>query len=201
MEIHTPFKNTVTLLSCRVEIHGLGLLGLRILKDMAVIVTQQVALQTVTHGPQRPRPTEVTVEIAVATHGRAIKKQCLKATLFKFAPIIALCLLCFGSESLYASCVNAASEGYDGYRDARKAYRAGDLSRCKRYARKAYKHFSYAESEASSCRCSNVGLEAYDAYRDAKKAYRSGDLDNCKRYSKQAYRHGSSLESYASSCF
>jgi hypothetical protein len=71
VEIHTPFKNTVTPLSCRVEIHGLGLLGLRILKDMAVIVTQQVALQTVTHGPQRPRPTEVTVEIAVATHGRA----------------------------------------------------------------------------------------------------------------------------------
>ncbi len=33
----------------------------------------------------------------------------------------------------------------------KKAYRASSLSSCKSYARKAYRHASYAESEASSC--------------------------------------------------
>ena len=51
----------------------------------------------------------------------------------------------------FADCSSAASEAYDGYRDARKAYRSSDLSRCKRYAKKAYRHASYAEDEANSC--------------------------------------------------
>ena len=40
---------------------------------------------------------------------------------------------------------------YDGYRDARRAYNSSDLDDCQYYARKAYRHASYAESEASSC--------------------------------------------------
>ena len=51
----------------------------------------------------------------------------------------------------HSDCSNAQSEAYDGYRDAKKAYRSSDLDRCQRYARKAYRHASYAESEASYC--------------------------------------------------
>ena len=114
--------------------------------------------------------------------------------------LVSIVLIVFLSVPALADCSSATSEGYDGYRDAKKAYRSGDLDSCQRYARKAYRHFSYAESEASSCNCSDAESEAYDAYRDAKKAYRSGDLDSCRRYAKKAYRHGSDVESYANSC-
>ena len=110
------------------------------------------------------------------------------------APIV------FISVSAFADCGSAASEGYDGYRDAKKAYRSDDLDSCQSYARRAYRHFSYAESEASSCNCSDAESEAYDAYRDAKKAYRADDLDSCQLYARRAYRHGSDVESFANSC-
>ena len=55
------------------------------------------------------------------------------------------------STTILADCSSAESEAYDGYRDAKKAYRSSDLDSCQYYARKAYKHGSYAESEASSC--------------------------------------------------
>ena len=51
----------------------------------------------------------------------------------------------------FADCSSAASEAYDGYRDAKRAYNSDDLDSCQFYARKAYKHFSYAEDEAISC--------------------------------------------------
>ena len=104
------------------------------------------------------------------------------------------------SSNAFAACSGAESEAYDGYRDAKKAYRSSNLDSCQRYAKKAYRHLSYAESEASSCGCSNTESEAYDGYRDAKKAYRSSELDSCQRYAKKAYRHASDVESYASSC-
>ncbi len=49
-------------------------------------------------------------------------------------------------SALAKSCPNAESEAYFGYKDAKKAYRSSDLSRCQRYAKKAYRHLSYAES-------------------------------------------------------
>ena len=104
------------------------------------------------------------------------------------------------ASSSFADCSNCASEAYDGYRDAKRAYRSSDLSSCQRYAKKAYRHLSYAEDEASSCGCSAAESEAYDGYRDAKKAYRSSDLSNCQRYAKKAYRHASYAEDEANSC-
>ena len=57
-----------------------------------------------------------------------------------------------GSISIaHSSCSDAESEAYDGYRDAKKAYGSSDLSSCQRYARKAYRHASYAEEAASGC--------------------------------------------------
>ena len=105
----------------------------------------------------------------------------------------------FASDS-FADCSNCASEAYDGYRDARKAYRSSDLSSCQRYARKAYRHLSSAEDEAISCGCSAAESEAYDGYRDAKKAHRSSDLSSCQRYARKAYRHASYAEDEANSC-
>ena len=71
----------------------------------------------------------------------------------KLSPTDFSCLTSFASAMGTSSngCSNAESEAYDGYRDARKAYRASSLSRCKRYAKKAYRHLSYAESEADDC--------------------------------------------------
>ena len=102
--------------------------------------------------------------------------------------------------SYAGDCSGCISEAYDAYRDARKAYRANNLSDCQRYAKKAYRHLSYAESEASYCGCSNAEYEAYDGYRDAKRAYRSNNLGDCQRYAKKAYRHASYTEDYAGSC-
>ena len=62
--------------------------------------------------------------------------------------LFSMFVLCTSS---FASCYYAESEAYDAYRDAKKAYRASSLSSCKSYARKAYKHASYAESESGSC--------------------------------------------------
>ena len=50
-----------------------------------------------------------------------------------------------------ADCPGAASEAYDGYRDAKRAYNSDDLDSCQSYARKAYRHGSYVEDEANSC--------------------------------------------------
>ena len=55
------------------------------------------------------------------------------------------------STNVFADCSDAESEAYDGYRDAKRAYNSDDLDNCQYYARKAYRHGSYAESEASSC--------------------------------------------------
>ena len=55
------------------------------------------------------------------------------------------------SGTSFADCNYAEYEAYDAYRDAKKAYRASSLSSCKSYARKAYRHASYAEDEARSC--------------------------------------------------
>ena len=120
--------------------------------------------------------------------------------MYRFSICLLFVAISLGSATVHADCYNAASEGYDGYRDAKKAYRASDLSSCQRYAKKAYRHFSYAESEASSCNCSSAEMEAYDGYRDARKAYRASSLSDCQRYAKKAYRHGSDVESYANSC-
>ena len=120
--------------------------------------------------------------------------------MYRVIALLGIVLSFLVSSPVWADCDNAASEGYNGYRDAKKAYRADDLDSCQRYARKAYRHFSYAESEASSCSCSDAESEAYDAYRDAKRAYRADDLDSCQTYARKAYRHGSDIESYANSC-
>ena len=56
----------------------------------------------------------------------------------------------FASES-FANCPDCASEAYAGYKDAKKAYKSSELSGCKRYAKKAYRHASSAEDEANSC--------------------------------------------------
>tara|TARA_B100000989_G_scaffold199314_1_gene150651 strand:+ start:830 stop:1195 length:366 start_codon:yes stop_codon:yes gene_type:complete len=105
------------------------------------------------------------------------------------------------SNNSYAGdCSGCVSESYDAYRDARKAYRASNLSDCQKYAKRAYRHLSYAESEASDCGCSNAEYEAYDGYRDARRAYKANSLSDCKRYAKKAYRHASYAEDYASSC-
>ena len=116
----------------------------------------------------------------------------------KSALVVILQVLLFSTAS--ADCSDCASEAYDGVRDAKKAYRSADLDSCQSYARKAYKHFSYAESYAADCACDDAESEAYDAYRDAKKAYRSSDLDSCHSYAKKARRHGEDAESYASYC-
>ncbi len=117
----------------------------------------------------------------------------------KLLGIIILSLI-LSNHSYAGDCSGCMSEAYDAYRDARKAYRANSLSDCQRYSKRAYRHLSYAESEASSCGCSNAEYEAYDGYRDARKAYRSNSLSDCQRYAKKAYRHASYTEDYANSC-
>ena len=104
------------------------------------------------------------------------------------------------SGTSFANCYDAESEAYDGYRDARKARNSSDLDSCQYYARKAYRHFSDAESNASSCDCYSAESEAYDGYRDARRAYNSSDLDDCQYYARKAYRHASYAESEASYC-
>ena len=54
----------------------------------------------------------------------------------------------FWAKHVVADCSSAESEAYDGYRDAKRAYNSDDLDTCQTYSRKAYRHFSYAESEA-----------------------------------------------------
>ena len=58
----------------------------------------------------------------------------------------------FYSGAVLADCSNSVSEADDGYRDAKRAYNSDDLDSCQSYARKAYRHGSYAEDEANSCR-------------------------------------------------
>ena len=55
------------------------------------------------------------------------------------------------SGTSFANCYDAESEAYDAFRDAKRAYNSSDLDNCQYYARKAYRHGSYAEDEASSC--------------------------------------------------
>ena len=98
------------------------------------------------------------------------------------------------------SFADCESEAYDGVRDSKKAYNSSDLDSCQFYARRAYRHFSYAESYASDCDCDDAKSEAYDAYRDAKRAYNSSDLDSCQSYARRARRHGQNTESSASYC-
>ena len=111
-----------------------------------------------------------------------------------------LSLILISPSQAVGDCSGCMSEAYDAYKDARKAYRANNLNDCQRYAKKAYRHLSYAESEANYCGCSNAEYEAYDGYRDAKKAYRAKNLKDCQRYAKKAYRHASYTEDYAGSC-
>ncbi len=103
-------------------------------------------------------------------------------------------------QALAIDCSGAESEAYDGYRDAKRAYRASTLKKCRSYARKAYRHASYAESHANSCGCSGAESEAYDGYRDAKRAYRASTLKKCRSYARKAYRHLSYAESEANYC-
>ena len=114
--------------------------------------------------------------------------------------IFLLIFLISTSDKAFADCSVSASEAYDGYRDAKRAYRASDLDDCHRYAKKAYRHFSYAEDEAISCGCSYAESEAYDGYRDAKRAYRADDLESCHSYARKAYKHGSYAEDEANGC-
>jgi hypothetical protein len=116
----------------------------------------------------------------------------------KFSFIMILQVLFFSTAS--ADCSDCESEAYDGIRDSKKAYKSSDLDSCQSYSRKAYKHFSNAESYAGNCGCDDAESAADDAYRDAKKAYRSSDLDSCQFYAKKAKRHGEDTESYASYC-
>ena len=69
----------------------------------------------------------------------------------KVMSLVSIVLIVFLSVPALADCSPAASEGYDGYRDAKKAYRSDDLDSCQRYAKKAYKHGSDVESYANSC--------------------------------------------------
>ena len=100
----------------------------------------------------------------------------------------------------FANCDDCESEAYDGVRDSKRAYNSSDLDSCQSDARKAYRHFSYAESYASDCECSDAEFYAYDAERDAKRAYNSSDLDSCQSYARKAMRHGQDAESSASYC-
>ena len=69
----------------------------------------------------------------------------------KVMSLVSIVLIVFLSVPALADCSPAASEEYDGYRDAKKAYRSDDLDSCQRYAKKAYKHGSDVESYANSC--------------------------------------------------
>ena len=68
----------------------------------------------------------------------------------RYISSIIFCFL-FYSGTAFADCSGVEDEAYGGYRDAKRAYNSEDLESCQAYARKAYKHFSYAEDEASSC--------------------------------------------------
>ena len=68
----------------------------------------------------------------------------------KFFWILMLVFI-FWAKHVVADCSSAESEAYDGYRDAKRAYNSDDLESCQLFARKAYRHGSYAEGEASSC--------------------------------------------------
>ena len=103
-------------------------------------------------------------------------------------------------HACFADCSDCESEAYYGVRDAEEAYNSSDLDDCQDYARKAYRHFSFAESYAQDCYCDVAGSEAYDAYRDAKKAYNAFDLYDCQDYVRKAIRHGRDAESEASYC-
>ncbi len=116
----------------------------------------------------------------------------------KLLGIVVLGLLLSGNVN--ADCYNCESEAYDGYRDAKRAYYSSDLDNCQYYARKAYKHLSWAESYAADCNCYDAESEAYDGYRDAKRAYYSSDLDDCQYYARKAMRHASYTEDYARGC-
>jgi len=65
--------------------------------------------------------------------------------------IIAIVFILGSISIAHSSCYEAESEAYDGYRDAKKAYRSSDLSSCQSYAKKAYRHASYAEDAALYC--------------------------------------------------
>ena len=117
----------------------------------------------------------------------------------KLLGILVLGLLLI-TNSFAGDCSGCESEAYDAHRDAKKAYRSDNLSDCQIYAKRANRHLSYAESEASSCGCSNAEYEAYDGYKDTRKAYRSDKLSDCQIYAKRAYRHASYTEDYARDC-
>ena len=65
--------------------------------------------------------------------------------------VVIYLIIIFFSYPLLADCYNCESEAYDAYRDAKSAYRANDLDSCQRYAKKAYRHASYAQDYASYC--------------------------------------------------
>ena len=116
----------------------------------------------------------------------------------KFTLIMILQVLFISNA--FADCDDCESEAYDGVRDSKRAYNSSDLDSCQSYAKKARRHFSYAESYASDCDCDDAESEAYEAYRDAKRAHNSSDLDSCQSYAKKARRHGRNAESFASYC-
>ena len=113
--------------------------------------------------------------------------------------IAVICQILFCSAA-FADCYDSESEAYDGVRDSKRAFNSSDLDNCQYYARKAYRHFSYAESYAQDCDCYDAESDSYDAYRDAKRAYNSSDLDSCQSYARKARRHGQDAESSASYC-
>ena len=118
----------------------------------------------------------------------------------KLLGIVVLGLLFTTNSYPDSDCSSCASEAWDGSRDAMRAYRSSELNDCQYYAKKAYRHLSYAESYASDCNCSEAESEAWDGYRDAKRAYRSSELNDCQYYAKKAYRHASWTEDYANGC-
>tara|TARA_B100001964_G_scaffold190443_1_gene212468 strand:- start:45 stop:263 length:219 start_codon:yes stop_codon:yes gene_type:complete len=69
----------------------------------------------------------------------------------KLLGIVVLGLLFTTSSYPDSDCSSCASEAWDGYRDAKKAYRSSDLNDCQYYAKKAYRHASWTEDYANGC--------------------------------------------------
>ena len=69
----------------------------------------------------------------------------------KLLGILVLGLLFTTSSYPDSDCSSCASEAWDGYRDAKKAYRSSDLASCQKYARRAKRHASWTADYANEC--------------------------------------------------
>lgn len=146
------------------------------------------------------RPDSLRRHFASPTLAAHAQRYATRGISMRMVGIIFALFLFYSPVVVLAECSDAASNGDDTYRYAKKAYNETSFNDAQDYARKAKNAADDAKSAAEDCNCDEAASNFDDAYTYARRAYNSDNFTELRDYARKAMRAADAGKDAAENC-